>query len=71
VTDFFAPGRKYFSHRIARHQFAPRGGHYWRNNLFFQRLRQVGLNVVETLGINLVTYGDGEAKGESFFRLDA
>ena len=71
LTHFFALGGKNFAHRIARHQFAPGRGNHGRHDFFFQRMRQIGFDVVKALGIDLVTHGDGEAQRESFFRLHA
>src|SRR5208283_1501425 len=70
LTNFFALGGENFAHRVTRHQFAPRRGHHGRHDLLFQRLRQIGFNVVEALGVNLITDGDGQAECESFFGLD-
>ena len=69
LANFFALGGEDFAHGVAGNEFAPRGGDDRRHDFFFQRLRQVGFNVVEALGVNLVAHGDGEAEGESLFGL--
>ena len=71
LPNFFAFGGEHFAHRIARHQFTPRGGDDRRDDFPFQRLRQVGLNVVEALGVDLVADGDGEAERETLLGLYA
>ena len=69
LADLFALCGEHFTHGVVRHQLSPCGSDDGGHDFFLERLREVGFHIVETLGIELIADGDGEAERESFFGL--
>ncbi len=70
LADLFAFCREDFAHSVVGREFAEGGRHHRRNDFPLHRLRQIGVDEIQTLGIELVADGDGHPDAQPFFRLD-
>lgn len=70
AADLIAIVRKDVADKISRRDLAEGAGHNRGHNLVGQRLRKVGMDVIELPRVDAVPYGYGETNLESFLGLD-